>query len=72
LSPLPFWQITSSGGDMQIFWPTSAIGYHLESTVNLQPPVSWSTVTNPVSVIGQMNSVRITPSLPWAFYRLVQ
>jgi autotransporter-associated beta strand protein len=72
LSPLPFLQITSSGGNMQIFWPTSAIGYHLESTVNLQPPVNWSSVTNPVSVIGQMNSVSITPSVPSAFYRLIQ
>jgi autotransporter-associated beta strand protein len=72
LSPLPYLQITNSGGNMQIFWPTSAIGYHLESTVNLQPPASWVPVTNPSSVIGTLNSVGITPSTPGAFYRLKQ
>jgi hypothetical protein len=72
LSPLPFLQISNSGGNMQIFWPTSAIGFHLESTVNLQPPSSWVSVTNPVSVIGNLNSVSITPSAPSAFYRLRQ
>jgi hypothetical protein len=72
LSPLPFLQITNSGGNMQIFWPTSAIGFHLESTVLLQPPASWVSVTNPVSVIGDLNSVSITPAVPSAFYRLKQ
>jgi hypothetical protein len=72
LSPLPFLQITNSGGNMQIFWPASAIGYHLESTVNLQPPASWVSVTNPVSAIGNLNSVSITPSVPSAFFRLRQ
>jgi len=72
LSPLPFLQITNSGGNMQIFWPTSAIGYHLESAVNLQPPASWVAVTNPVSAIGNLNSVSITPSVPSAFFRLRQ
>lgn len=72
LSPLPFLQITNSGGNMQIFWPTSAIGYHLESALNLQSPASWVPVTNPVSVIGNFNSVGITPSAPSALYRLKQ
>ncbi|HEY2082028.1 MAG TPA: hypothetical protein VGI88_04540, partial [Verrucomicrobiae bacterium] len=72
LSPLPYLQITNSGGNMQIFWPTSAIGYHLESTVNLQPPANWGPVTNPVNVIGNLNSVGLTPSAPASFYRLKQ
>jgi autotransporter-associated beta strand protein len=72
LSPLPYLQITNSGGNTQIFWPTSAIGYHLESTVSLQPPASWIPVTNPASVTGNLNSVGITPSTPGAFYRLKQ
>jgi hypothetical protein len=72
LSPLPYLQITNSGGNMQIFWPTSAIGYHLESTLNLQPPATWVPVTNPVSVIGNLDSVTITPSAPSVFYRLKQ
>lgn len=72
LSPLPFLQITDSGGNMQIFWPTSAIGYHLESTINLQSPSGWVPVTNPVNVIGNLNSVGITLSAPSALYRLKQ
>jgi autotransporter-associated beta strand protein len=72
LSPLPYLQITNAGGNMQIFWPTSAVGYHLESTVNLQPPASWVTVTNPVSVFGELKAVDLTPSAPAAFYRLKQ
>ncbi|HWD91443.1 MAG TPA: autotransporter-associated beta strand repeat-containing protein [Verrucomicrobiae bacterium] len=72
LTPLPFLQITNSGGNMQIFWPTSAIGFHLESAVQLQPPANWVSVTNPVSVNGNLNSVSITPSVPSAFYRLRQ
>lgn len=67
LSPLPFLQITNLGGNMQIFWPTSAIGYHLESALNLQPPVNWVAVTNLVGVIGNLNSVGITPSGPSVF-----
>ena len=72
LSPLPFLQITNLSSNMQIFWPTSAIGYHLESAVNLQPPASWVAVTNPVSAIGDLNSVTITPQSPPAFFRLRQ
>lgn len=72
LSPLPFLQISNSGVNMQIYWPTSAIGYHLESWVNLQPPGNWIPVTNSVSVTGDLNSVSIAPSEPSAFYRLKQ
>jgi hypothetical protein len=72
LSPLPFLQISNLDGNMQIFWPTSAIGFHLESTVNLQPPGNWIPVTNPVNVISNLNSVSITPSEPSAVYRLKQ
>lgn len=72
LSPLPYLQITNVGGNMQIFWPTSEIGFHLESTPDLQPPANWVAVTNPVNVIGNFNAVGITPSTPSAFYRLKQ
>jgi hypothetical protein len=72
LSPLPYLQITNVGGNMQIFWPTSTVGFQLESTTTLQPPGNWSPVTNPVSVIGSLNSVGVTPAAPSAFYRLKQ
>jgi hypothetical protein len=72
LSPLPFLQITNIDGDMRICWPASAVGFHLESALNLQSPASWSAVTNPVSVIGNLNSVGVTASAASAFYRLKQ
>lgn len=72
LSPLPFLQITNSAGSMQIFWPTSTVGCQLESTTTLQPPASWVPVTNPVSVIGNLNAVGVTPAAPSTFYRLKQ
>ena len=72
LSPLPYLQITNVSGNMQIFWPTSTVGFQLESTTTLQPPGNWAAVTNPVSVIGSLNSVGVTPAVPSAFYRLKQ
>jgi hypothetical protein len=72
LSPLPFLQITKVNGSMQIFWPTSAIGYRLESTTTLQSPAGWVQVTNPASVTGTLNSVTVTPVAPATFYRLKQ
>jgi autotransporter-associated beta strand protein len=72
LSPLPFLQITNLGGNMQVFWPTSAVGYQLESATALQLPASWVPVTNSVSVAGQLNSVSLTPVAPATFYRLKQ
>ena len=72
LSPLPFLQITNLGASVQISWPTSAIGYQLENTTTLQPSNTWVPVTNPVNVLGNQNSVGVTPSTPSVFYRLKQ
>jgi len=72
LTPLPFLQLTNLGASVQISWPTSAIGYQLENTTMLQSPGSWVPVTNPVNVIGNQNSVGLSPSAPAAFYRLKQ
>jgi len=72
LTPLPFLKIANSGSNLQIFWPTSAVGFQLESTMTLQPPSSWIPVTNPVSVISNQNAVGVTPAVPSTFYRLKQ
>jgi hypothetical protein len=72
LSPLPVLQITNIGANLQVFWPTSAVGYRLESAATLQSPANWVPVTNPVSVIGNVNSVSLTPAAPSTFYRLKQ
>jgi autotransporter-associated beta strand protein len=72
LSPFPFLQITNLGASMQISWPTSAVGYELENTTTLQSTGNWVSVTNPVSVIGNQNSVGVIPAAPLTFYRLKQ
>jgi autotransporter-associated beta strand protein len=72
LSPLPFLQITNLGENVQIFWPTSAVGYQLESTASLQSLGAWLPVTNPVDVSGGRNSVEVGPSAQSTFYRLKQ
>jgi autotransporter-associated beta strand protein len=72
LTPLPFLQIANLGSNLQIFWPTSAVGFQLESTMTLQSPASWIPVTNPVSVISNQNAVGVTHMAPSAFFRLKQ
>ncbi len=50
-------------------WPTSAIGFALESTSTLSPP-SWNPVTNAVTVVGDQNTVSVDVVGGGAFYRL--
>jgi len=47
----PQLSITISGGSLVISWPTSAVGFNLESTTNLNPPVVWTPVSSPAPVI---------------------
>ncbi len=72
LSPPPFLQITNLGGNVQVFWPAAALGYTLESATSLAPPVNWLATTNPVSMVGDRNTVNIAPTARTVFYRLKQ
>jgi len=72
LSPPPFLQITNLHGKVQIYWPTSAIGYKLESAPILGVPTEWTATTNPVDVAGDQNVINVVPEEEARFYRLKQ
>jgi uncharacterized repeat protein (TIGR03803 family) len=64
--------ITSAGPDVVLTWPTTPVGFTLQSTTNLAPPIAW--ITNspaPVLVNGQ-NTVTNPISGAQQFYRLSQ
>jgi len=60
-----------AGEKLVLSWPASAVGFILQSTTNLSPPVNWSTVpATPVSVGGQ-DVVTNSISGPQMFFRLM-
>jgi hypothetical protein len=61
-----------SNGALNLLWPASAPFFYLESATNLMPPVDWTQVTNPVSILGPNNTVVVTPSQGNLFFRLLQ
>lgn len=78
LSPLPTnaalppLQATMTGGQLQISWPASLVGYVVEQATALVPPVNWFPVTNEVSLLGDQNVISVTLTDAAAFYRLRQ
>lgn len=54
---------------LRIVWPTSASGYSLETTAN-PASLSWTTVTNASTVVGDQFTVILDASAVQAFYRL--
>jgi hypothetical protein len=59
-----------SGNGLILSWSTNAVGFSLESTTNLAPPVIWIDFTNPASVVGAEFAVTNAFSGPAQFYRL--
>jgi hypothetical protein len=58
------------GGKLILMWPASAVGFILQSTTSLSPPVVWNTVSaTPASISGQ-NVVTNSISGPQMFFRL--
>ena len=47
----------TTNNDVRISWPISPAGFTLRSTTNLVPPVSWTAVNSPVSVVNNQNVV---------------
>jgi hypothetical protein len=73
LSPVPSPQIKPIiGNQFQISWPSEAVGYVLEKSTNLIPPVVWSQTWNAVISTNGQNVVIITNSGSTEFYRLRQ
>ena len=63
---------TRSGEMLTIAWPASALGFALESTDNLSPPVTWQSVTNGITESGGLYSYAVTNNLAETgrFFRL--
>ena len=67
---LPFLNARPSGNELILSWSTNAVGFTLQSTPNLTPPVIWMDSTNPPAVLGAQFTVTNTLSGPAQFYRL--
>jgi hypothetical protein len=69
---LPPLQTAMAGGQLQISWPASLLGYVVEKTTSLAPPVNWVPATNGISLVGTQMVMSVTPTDSAAFYRLRQ
>jgi PKD repeat protein len=58
------------GGKLMLMWPASAVGFILQSTTNLSPPVVWKTVSTTPASVGGQNIVTNSISGPQMFFRL--
>jgi uncharacterized repeat protein (TIGR03803 family) len=63
--PLPQLNITLSGTNVILTWPTNVTGFTLQSTTNLVPPVVWSSVSGQYAVTNLISGTQ-------KFYRLSQ
>ena len=61
-----------TNGNVVISWPVSPTGFGLQSTASLNPPVSWTTVTNAVAVTTNQNVVSVTNGGGNQFFRLIR
>jgi hypothetical protein len=62
--------ISKAGANATITWPLSPTGFTLESTASLNPPISWTAVTNPVSIVNNSNQMTVNASSGQRFFRL--
>ena len=60
----------SSGNELILSWPANVVGFTLQSTLNLTPPVTWIDSTQSPAVIGAQFTVTQTISGSAQFYRL--
>ena len=67
----PALSITNAAGVTLLSWPTTAVGYSLETTPSLSPPV-WTAVTNPPAILGSQYIVTNAWSDQTRFFRLRQ
>ena len=67
--PPPTLQIASAGANLVMNWPLSAAGFALESA-DAVPGATWTTVTNPVEIIGTQNFLTNAPGSDAKYFRL--
>jgi len=68
----PQLSLLHSGSSVHLSWPTNALGFTLQSTMNLVPPAIWSLGSPAPIVVNGQHTVIDPVSGPRKFYRLVQ
>ncbi len=66
----PALRAASFAGELQLAWPANALGYQLQSTLELGPGASWQPVPVNPAVSNELQMIRISTTNPAAFYRL--
>jgi hypothetical protein len=64
--------VSRAAGQPRWQWPSAALGFVLESTTALQPPIQWQMVSNGIVDDGTTKSFVVTnvPSLTNRYFRL--
>jgi uncharacterized repeat protein (TIGR03803 family) len=62
--------IIRSGANVVVSWPANVVGFTLQSTTNLNPPVVWSPVSPAPTVVNGQYAVTNSTSGTQKFYRL--
>jgi alpha-tubulin suppressor-like RCC1 family protein len=68
--PLPVLNATPSRGGLVLSWPTNAVGFILQSTPSLAPPIPWMDWSGHATAIGRNFTATVTSSRSAEFYRL--
>jgi hypothetical protein len=66
----PSLQAMPGGNQMLLSWPTSAVGFALQSTLSLTPPVTWSNIGTAPALFGGRWTVTNSFSASNKFFRL--
>jgi hypothetical protein len=60
----------TGGNELLLSWPTNAVGFTLQSTLALTPPLTWIDSTDAPAVVGAQFTVTKTFSGRALYYRL--
>jgi hypothetical protein len=64
--------ILSQGDSVQLSWPSLASGFHLESSPNLDAPLSWASNSATVNMLGLTNVATVSVKSNQMFFRLTR
>lgn len=66
----PILAIATSGQNIILTWPTNAVGFQLQMSLNLGPGAVWTTNSSPTNVVGGVNTVTNLRTGAQKYYRL--
>ena len=70
VSTSPALRISRTDDGVEIRWPAWASAYTLESTLSLNPPISWTPLTNAPVIVGNDQVLTLAPTNVSQFLRL--